>query len=537
MDIKEYIKQKISESINIDSELIIIETPKDKSHGDYSSNIALKLAKELKDSPINIANKIKESIKLDDYIEKIEVVMPGFINFFTSNKYLFETLNNVMNEKENYGRAKDKNNIKINVEFVSANPTGLLHVGTSRGAAYGDNLCRILDFAGYDVTREYYFNDGGVQIENLGKSLKARYQQVCGIDAEIPEGGYHGHEIKDIAENIYKEHGDTKLNESLDYFKKVGTKTLIKIIKQDLSDFRVSFDVWTSEQDIRKSGNIEKCLKILRDNDSIYDHEGATWLRTTKYGDDKDRVVIKTDGNYTYLVPDIAYHLDKINRGYDEIVDVLGADHHGYISRLKASVEALGYPQDKIHVKLLQMVRLLRSGEEIKMSKRTGLTVTMRELMEDVGIDASRYFFAMRTLDTQMDFDMDLAVKQSNENPVYYIQYAHARICSILRDAEEKNIPFTNKFETINSESAYDILKKIYEFPKVVKDSADKKLPHLVANYAYDLAGLFHTYYAKEKILTNDETYSSERLTLIYAVKTTISNALNLIGVSSPTRM
>lgn len=537
MDIKEYIITKISESLNIDKEKINIEIPKDKNNGDYSSNIALKLCKELKDNPINIANKLKELLDSDKMFENIVVAKPGFINFFVNKKYLFDNINKVLKENEDYGKCKDKKPIKINVEFVSANPTGLLHVGTSRGAAYGDNLCRILDFAGYDVTREYYFNDGGVQIENLGKSLKARYSNICGIEEKIPENGYHGHEIIEIAQNLYDKYKDSKLNESPKYFEDEATSVLIKIIKEDLKDFRVTFDVWTSEQDIRKSGNIEKCLKILEENDNLYKSDDATWLRTTKYGDDKDRVIIKSDGNYTYLVPDIAYHLNKINRGYDEIIDVLGADHHGYIRRLKASIEALGYDKEKIHIKLLQMVRLLRSGEEVKMSKRTGLTITMRELMEEVGVDAARYFFAMRSLDSQMDFDMDLAIKKSNENPVYYIQYAHARICSILKEAENKNIPFATNFDTISSEEAYDILKKIYEFETIVQNSAEKKLPHLIANYAYELAGLFHTYYAKEKILTSDIKYSSERLALIKAVQITIKNALNLIGVSSPTKM
>lgn len=537
MDIKEYIKQKISESINVNIDEVIIEIPKDKSHGDYSSNIALKSAKILRDSPMNIALKIKKTIEADDNFENIEIVNPGFINIFTKKKYLFDNLNKALEEQENYGKAKNKNNIKINVEYVSANPTGLLHVGTCRGAAYGDNICRILDFAGYDVTREYYFNDAGVQIENLGKSIKVRYRNICGINEELPENGYHGYEIIDIAQSIYGEHKDKLIDEDLEFFKKYGTETLIKIIKEDLKDFRTSFDVWTSEQDIRNSGNIEKCLDILKEKDNLYETEGATWLRTTKYGDDKDRVIVKTDGNYTYLVPDIAYHLNKINRGFDEIVDVLGADHHGYVSRLKASVEALGYDKDKIIIKLLQMVRLLRNGEEIKMSKRTGLTITMRELIEEVGIDAARYFFAMRSLDTQLDFDMDLAVKKSNENPVYYIQYAHARICSILKEAEERNIEIAKNYDTIFSEEAYDILKKIYEFENIVKDSAQRKLPHIIANYAYELAGLFHTYYAKEKILTDDKKYSSERLALIKGVKITISNALNLIGVSAPTKM
>lgn len=536
MNIKDYIKEKIAQSLDIDKDNIIIEIPKDIKNGDYSSNIALKEAKILKENPMNIANKIKENIEHDDVIEKIEIAQPGFINFFISKKYLFDNIKKVLEEKDNYGKGTSKST-KINVEFVSANPTGLLHVGTSRGAAYGDNICRILSFAGYNITREYYFNDGGVQIENLGKSVLARYKNICGIEAAIPDGGYNGHEIIDIAQNIYDEYKDTKLDADLEFFKKSATNTLINIIKKDLKDFRVSFDVWTSEQVIRKSGNIEKCIKILKDKNDAYEKDGALWLKTTKYGDDKDRVLIKTDSNYTYLVPDIAYHLDKINRGYDEIVDVLGSDHHGYISRLKASVEALGYDKDKIIIKLLQMVKLLRNGEEVKMSKRTGLTVTMRELMDEVGIDASRYFLAMRSLDTQMDFDIDLAKKKSNENPVYYVQYAHARICSILKDAKKQNLQLTTTFDTINSEVAYDILKKIYEFGNIVENSAEKKLPHLITNYVYDLASAFHTYYSKEKILTEDKKYSEERLTLISAVKIVIKNSLNLIGVYAPEKM
>ena len=347
MDIKDYLITKISEKLNIDKSNIELEVPKDKKNGDYSSNVALKLSKVLKDNPMNIANTIKDSFNNDENIEKIEIANPGFINFYLNKKYLFDNINKVIKEDKDYGRAKDKKNIKINVEFVSANPTGLLHVGTSRGAAYGDNLCRILDFAGYDVTREYYFNDGGVQIENLGKSLKARYSTICGIKKDLPENGYHGQEIIDIAQDLYDKYKDTKLDEDDTYFSNIAKDTLTSIIKEDLKDFRVSFDVWTSEQSIRKSGNIEKCLNILESHDNLYKCDDAVWFKTTKFGDDKDRVLIKSDGNYTYLVPDIAYHLDKINRGYDEIVDVLGADHHGYIKRLKASVEALGYDKDK----------------------------------------------------------------------------------------------------------------------------------------------------------------------------------------------
>ena len=436
---KEKLKELIFNVLTSDVSLEEIEllVPKDNTNGDYASNIALKLAKKLNKNPLEIANMIKDNLQ-DEIIDKISIAHPGFINFYLKKDYLLNHINVVFKEKENYGKINIGNNSKVNVEFVSANPTGLIHCGTARCAAFGDSLSNLLEFAGYNVTREYYFNDGGIQIENLGKSLKARYEEICGITSSFPEDGYHGHEIIEIAQILYKEEKELKLDEDIEFFSKYASDYLIKIIKEDLKDFRVTFDVFTSEQSFRNDGSIEKCLEVLKKDDNIYEMDGATWLKSTKYGDDKDRVLIKSDGNYTYIVPDIAYHLDKINRGYSEIIDVLGADHHGYISRLKASIEALGYPKDKIHVKLVQMVKLLRDSEEIKMSKRTGQTLTMRELMNEVGVDAARYFFSSKSLDTQMDFDIDLAKKKSNENPVYYVSYAHARICSILNNNKEK---------------------------------------------------------------------------------------------------
>lgn len=537
MNIKDYIKEKIQKSLNIDESNIIIEIPKDKKNGDYSSNIALKLTKELHDSPMNIANKIKNNIILDNTIEKIEVAFPGFINFYTSKNYLFDNIINVLKEEDNYGKSKTKKDIKINLEYVSANPTGILHLGHARGASYGDSLAKILKFAGYDVTREYYINDAGNQMNNLGISIKERYKEICKIDFELPENGYHGKEIIEIAQKIYDEFKDTKLNENIEYFKKYGLNILLYKIKKDLKEFRVEFDVWTSEQSIYDNNEVDNVLNKLINDGKTYKEDKALWLKTSEYTDEKDRVLIKKDGTYTYLLPDIAYHNNKYKRGFDNIVDILGADHHGYIPRLKSSMEMLGNDSNKLDVKILQMVRLVQNGKEVKMSKRTGNAITIRELMEEVGVDATRYFYIMRSLDSQMDFDMDLAVKKSNENPVYYIQYAHARICSILKEAKDVDLENIQKFENINSEEAYDILKKIYEFNNVIENSAEKKLPHLIANYAYDLAGLFHSYYAKEKILTDDKTSSNERLALIKAVKITIKNALNLIGVEAPEKM
>ncbi len=538
MDIKNEIETIIKNAIEKSGyklEEVTIESPKEKSNGDFSCNAAMRIAKELKQNPKDVANIILKNIESNELIETIEIAGPGFININIYKNALLKGINDILNQNENYGKSIIGEGKKINVEFVSANPTGILHLGTARGAAYGDNICRILKFAGYDVTREYYINDAGNQIKNLGLSIKTRYENICGTQSEMPKDGYFGKEIITIAEQLYKEENSNQLNAQPEYFEKLGVSKLLEIIKQDLAAFRVSFDVWSSEKKIRESGKIEESLKMLKDEGNTYEKDGATWLLTTKYGDDKDRVIIKQDGEYTYLVPDIAYHLDKINRGYDLLIDVLGSDHHGYVSRLKAAIESLGFEKEKIEIKLLQMVKLIRDGEEVKMSKRTGNTVTIRELMEDVGTDAARYFFAMRSLDTQMDFDMTLATKKTSENPVYYVQYAHARICSILKDTESKEI---KEYKTINSSYAYDLLNKVYDFKDIVESAAKKQMPHVITNYIYELATLFHVFYTKEKVLNEEDIiYTSERLNLIKCVKITINNALNLLGVEAPEKM
>ena len=541
MNLKKIIKSLIFDSLeklNINTEDINInvEVPKNKINGDFSSNIAMQLCKKLSKSPKEIATNIINNLDMNK-LQKVEIAGPGFINFYLDKDFVFEGINKINKLKDDYGRSNIGNNKKINVEYVSANPTGILHLGTARGAAYGDSLCNILSFAGYNVTREYYINDAGNQIDNLGISIQIRYKEICGIKEELPENGYHGKEIIEIAKNIYNEYSDSKLNEKLEFFKEIGLNTLLNKIKQDLKQFRVDFDVWTSEKSIRKKGRIEECLKILETNGDTYEQDDALYFKTTKYGDDKDRVLIKSNGLYTYFTPDIAYHLDKIDRGYDELIDVLGADHHGYISRLKAAIKALGYDENKLNIKILQLVRLIKNGEEVKMSKRTGKTVTISELIDEVGVDAARYFFSLRSLDSQMDFDMDLATKKGNENPIYYVEYAHARICSILRDAEEKNIQMSTKFESSLIDNAYNLISKVYEFVNVVEDAAIKKEPHLITNYLYELASLFHNYYSKERILSEDIELSSQKLAIINTVRITIKNALSLIGVEAMERM
>lgn len=543
MNLKEQIKEMIKSALNelyikFDPKNIVVEVPKKREQGDFSTNIAMQLTKILKDNPRNIAEKIVEVLsKNTNEIKTIEIAGPGFINIYLNDEYVFSGISNVIKQGENYGSSSIGKKEKIDIEFVSANPTGILHLGTARGAAYGSNLANIMSFAGYDVTKEYYINDAGNQIINLGVSLKERYKGLCGLEENMPEDGYYGSEIIDIAKTIFDKYGNSKLDEDLEFFKKVAVDYLLNIIKTDLSNFGVTFDVWTSEKSIRAKGRIEESLKILDEKGLVYKKDNATWLKTTVYGDDKDRVLIKTDGSYTYLVPDIAYHLDKFDRGFDYLVDVFGADHHSYVSRLKASIEALGYDKDKLEVRLLQMVRLLRDGEIVKMSKRTGGNITISELVGEIGKDAARYFFATRSLDGQMDFDINLALKKSSENPFFYVGYANARICSILKDAKEKNIDICTDIKEAIDIDSKALLLKVYEFTEVLASAALKKEPHLITNYVYELASMFHNYYGKHKILTDDIKMSEKRLGLIKTVGITITNALKLIGVKAPEKM
>ncbi len=534
MSIKKELQQIIKNSleknnIDFDSNTIVIETPKDSNFGDYSTNIALILAKTLKRNPLEIAEDIKNGID-SDTIEKIEIVKPGFINIFLSKQTLFKEVNKINKFSKKYGKSEVGQNKRINIEYVSANPTGTLHIGHARGAAYGDNLSRIMSACGYDVTREYYINDAGNQMNNLGISIKERYKEICGLACNLPEDGYHGKEIIALAQTIYDKYNDTKLDENIEYFKQAGLTVLLDQIKNDLDKFRVNFDIFKSEQSLYDKGAVEKIISDLKKSNACYIEDDALWLKTTDYGDEKDRVIIKKDGSYTYFLPDIAYHNDKISRGYEEIIDVLGADHHGYINRLKAAIEILGKDKNMLNVIILQMVRLLKDGEEVKISKRTGKTITLNDLLEEVGVNAARYFFASKSPDTQMDFDLSLAVKNSNENPVYYIEYANARICSILNNYHNE-IEEIDEFHTINEPLAYTIMNKLMSFTDTVISAANKKEPHIICNYVYELATLFHSYYSKEKFITDNKEYTKERLALLNAIKIVINNALDLIGI------
>lgn len=553
MNAVEQVQQAIKSAINdavIKAELttdtveIQLESPRDKTNGDYATNIAMQLTRIAKRAPRAIAEAIVENLdKESANIERVEIAGPGFINITIKKDYLQEVVKTVLEQQTEYGRTTAGAGERIQVEFVSANPTGDLHLGHARGSSVGDALCNVLDFAGYEVSREYYINDAGNQINNLALSIEARYFEELGHTDSMPEDGYRGQDIKDIAADLVKEHGDKYVTWShedrFEEFRKHGLKVELEKLQQDLADFRVKFDVWYPESSLYANGKIDTALNKLRENGHVYEEEGATWFRSTTFGDDKDRVLIKNDGTYTYLMPDIAYHEDKLERGFGKLINIWGADHHGYIPRMKAAIQALGYDRDTLEVGIIQMVQLFKDGEKMKMSKRTGKAVTMRELVELVGLDAVRYFFAMRSGDSHMDFDLDLAVSQSNENPVYYSQYAHARICSILRQAEEQGFTAsTDNLDLLTSEKEIDVLKKIGDFPKVVADAAKLRAPHRITTYIQELAANFHSFYNANKVLdATDEDMTRARLALITAVKTTLANALKLIGVAAPEKM
>ena len=522
-------------TFNLDEEVNIeVSKTKSKENGDYSSNIAMKLTKILKKNPLEIANEIAGIIK-DDCIINVEVKAPGFINFFLDKKYLLDTVLEVNNLKEKYGFNTSGNGKKINIEFVSANPTGILHMGNARGGAYGDSLARLLTFSGYDVTKEYYINDAGNQITNLGLSIKARYDELCGITTEMPENGYFGKEIYDIANELYDKDKDSLLNNELDFFKNYGKSYLIDRIVDVLEEYRIHFDVFTSELTIAEKYGLNETIQKLTDNGYTYEKDGALWFKCSELLDDKDHVLIKEDKSFTYLVPDIAYHADKFNRGFEKLIDILGTDHHGYVARIKSSQKALGYNENDLDVKLLQLVRLVENGEVVKMSKRTGKSVTLNELINEVGVNAARYYFSRYSLDTQMDFDLSLAKSKSNENPVFYVNYAYARICSILNE-HDKGVEITD-FKHINNENAYDLMDKVYQFKDVVLLASKKELPHLITNYVYELASEFHLYYSNNRIITDNIDKNNENILLINCVKQTIKNALNLIGVEPLEKM
>ncbi|CAI6087504.1 arginine--tRNA ligase [Cohnella sp. JJ-181] len=525
---------------------IVIEVPRDKAHGDLATNAAMQLTRIAKKNPREIATAIIEHLdNARSNVTSAEIAGPGFINLRMDKRYLLPVVASVLEQGGAYGATSAGGGRKVQVEFVSANPTGSLHLGHARGAAVGDALCNVLAFAGYDVSREYYINDAGNQVNNLARSIEARYRQALGEDAAMPEDGYFGEDIVGFAKELAEREGARLLEKSeeerFDYFRSYGLERELDKIKRDLGRFGVSFDSWYSETSLYKTGKVEGALEALRAQGHVYEEEGAVWLNTTAFGDDKNRVLVKNDGSYTYLTPDVAYHMDKFARGFDELINIWGADHHGYIPRVKAAMAALGHDPQRLTVLIAQMVSLFQNGEKVKMSKRTGKAITIEDLMDEVGVDAIRYFFTMRSMDTHLDFDMDLAVSTSNENPVFYVQYAHARICSIFRQAEEQGVAVLPVAEAdlslLTTEHEYDLLRKMGEFPAVVADSAKDYAPHHIVRYVYELAALFHSYYRAERVITEDAAQSQARLQLLAALRHTLANGLRLIGVSAPEQM
>ena len=540
-DIKRALKEAIiSLGLPTDDLEIVLEVPKDATNGDYATNVAMRLARAAHKAPVLIAQDIVSKLDLASlHVKDVNVAGAGFINFTIDLDYLLEVIGKVLND-DNYGSNNIGNGQKIDLEFVSANPTGYLHVGHGRGAAYGDSLANVLEKCGYVVTREHYVNDAGNQITNMAKSVYERYKELFGLPFELDDDMYHGKEIIKIAEKLRSEYDDKYLNNfDLDFFREYGTKILLGNLQQDLAKFNVHFDVWFSEKSLYASHAVENVIKKLTSDGYTYVEDGATFLKTSLYGDEKDRVIIKSDGSYTYLLPDIAYHANKLSRGYDHLIDVLGADHHGYIPRLKAAIKFMGKDPNKLDVEILQMVRVLENGEEVKMSKRSGKAITLRDLITEVGPDALRFMYSSKSLSTHMDLDIDLMKKNTNENPVYYVQYAYARISGLFRTLKEngKEFEIVKEFKDINFASISKIVKMLLQYPTYLLDAAEKRIPHKMIQYAINLATVLHSYYNDEKIIDENINLTNEKLTLLKSVQIVLKNCLNLVGVNVKERM
>ena len=522
---------------------IVLEVPPKKELGDFATNIAMQSARAFRKNPRLIAQELTQRIQ-GDWLERIEIAGPGFINFYLKSNVIYDGLAALMKKGEAFGQLPAKDMKPVQVEYVSANPTGPLHVGHGRGAAAGSALVNVMRAAGYPVTSEYYINDAGNQINNLARSVNHRYLELLGRaeEKDFPENGYHGADIIDTAQRIIKKDGDKYLDMSEDermgIFKELALKEKLAALKEDLEAFNCRFDVWYSERTLHPD-KVQDACKFLQENGNIYEKDGALWLKSTAYGDDKDRVVIRDSGEPTYLAADIAYHRDKFARGFGKVINIWGADHHGYICRVKAAVKALGYNPDDLDVLLLQMVRLLRGGELVKLSKRTGQTVTLAELIEEVGTDAARYFFIMRSMDSQLDFDLDLAKSRSNENPVYYIQYAHARICSIFRQAAENNLQVGEvpELSLLTDDTEIALINKLQKYEEEIERAAAEYAPQRIARYAYELAGCFHSFYNQCRILGVEDKLAEARLALVTVTAHAIRHALGILGVSAPERM
>lgn len=519
-----------------------IETPNNPDHGDFATNVAMKSAKIFRAKPMDIAARITATVK-HPLIESAVAVMPGFINFKISGSFYHDIVKQAL-ESDRYFTTDYGKGRKTMVEFVSANPTGPLHVGHGRNAAYGDSLARIMRAAGFDVSTEYYINDAGNQMNKLGKSIYVRYLQQMGQDIEFFEEGYKGDYIVDIAKELITEKGNAIAEmdekEAIALCLDKGLTAIAAEIAVTLKNFNVSMDVWFSEKSLYKSGEVETALKYITDKGFIYESEGALWFRSTDFGDDKDRVVKRSNGEYTYFTSDIAYHKNKFDRGFQTVIDVWGADHHGYVKRLSSAIDALGYEERDFSVSLIQMVSLLNAGERVSMSTRAGSFITLDWLIDEVGADAARFFYAMRDYEAQFDFDLELAKKRSSDNPVYYVQYAHARVMSLVNKAKEDGVSFNigSHLDKISSKEELEIIRKIYDYNSVLEQAARNKQPHRMAYYLQELAALFHAYYFNSTIINaEDSELTSARLSLSVAVGNAVRNGLALLGVSAPDRM
>ncbi|MBS97861.1 MAG: arginine--tRNA ligase [Oceanospirillaceae bacterium] len=556
---------------------IMVENTRDKSHGDFASNIALTLAKPARCNPRELAQKLCDALPPSDSIDKTEIAGPGFINFFITQASAYAVIGDILDQRESFGRVTANSGPRIQVEFVSANPTGPLHVGHGRGAAYGATVSDLLEAAGVQVEREYYVNDAGRQMNILAVSVWLRYLELLDGELTFPANGYQGHYIRDIAHDLEKTHGDRLKRPVEQVFANIpadepaggdkekhidglidrahellgddyglvfdaGLNAILSDIREDLGEFGADYQVWFSERSLTSNGDVDKALQMLEDKGYLYEAEGNIWFRSTEFGDDKDRVVKRANGQTTYFASDIAYHMNKFERGFDKVINIWGADHHGYITRVKAAIQALGYDPERLIVKLVQFAILYRSGERVQMSTRSGSFVTLRELREEVGADACRFFYVTRKADQHMDFDLDLAKSETKDNPVFYIQYAHARVCSVLRKLEEQGNAWMpeaglKNLTRLDTEAEKDLVTTLGKYPELLQNAALNYEPHLLANYLRDLAGDFHTYYNAHKMLIDDAELRNARLTLSAAVRQVLANGLKLLGVSAPEQM
>jgi arginyl-tRNA synthetase len=524
---------------------IELEIPKEKSHGDISTNIAMKLCKSARMAPLDLANLIASKIPalahdahMGHVIACVEAKPPGFINFFLGTDYLSKVILEIKRRRGNFGRSGIGRALKLQVEFVSANPTGPLTIAHGRQAAIGDSLANILEFLGYRVTREYYLNDEGTQVDILGRSIRARYLELCGIAEAFPEDGYKGPYVNDIAKDFKKRYRKKFVKVSgIDAFREFGLKWILVDIRKDLKDLGVKFNVWYSQRGLRKSGKVEKALRLLKEKGCIYESQGATWFKSTEFGDDKDRVVVKSDLSKTYLAPDVAYHLEKYKRGFRKIIDIWGPDHHGYIPRMKAAIKALGFPEGSFSVLIVQLATLYRRGRVVSMSTRAGEFVTVREVMDEVGKDVTRFVFLSRRLSSHLDFDLDAVKKESMENPVYYIQYAHARIWSILEYGKKVHAAARYDRAQLNQPEEIELMRILRQFPAIVALSGAQMEPHVILQYLLGLATLFHSFYNKHRVVSDDIHLTKSRLVLVDCVRIVLGSGLRLLGVSLPKKM